>query len=176
MSTYASIYINGELLCCTKYDGDPYNLGESLKGVNSNWREILSACKWHGIYMITAKYFNKDPEFAFSCIHEIQQKRNFPDGLTSDFIQKIKAGYEHDVILQSSEFPNELYEAPPDWEGVYQYNHTKDMVFVRYDSKNFPWVLVVDPARQFDNFNDENNILIKIEANMCGSKKKWTNK
>ena len=59
--------------------------------------------------------------------------------------------------------PSELYEAPIGLESFYQYNHTNNMVFVRYDYKNFPWV-PNDKVKR----DEDDDTLWRIRDEMCG--------
>ncbi|MHA1479314.1 MAG: leucine-rich repeat domain-containing protein, partial [Promethearchaeota archaeon] len=148
MTTYASVYINGEVLCYTSYDGYPFNLGEILEGVNFNWRSVLLTCKEYGICTVNINYFNKDPEFVYNCLGKYA-KRDFinivPNGLTPSAIEILRKGDPHekfeDIIRN---FPNELYEAPEHMLSniQYHYNLVNNQVIVRYPIKNFPWIPV----------------------------------
>ena len=67
MGTESLVYINGELLCYTRYDGQPFNLGEDLRRVRTDWKEILRICKAHSILAVSLKFWLKNPEFVYNC-------------------------------------------------------------------------------------------------------------
>jgi len=169
MGTRSVIYLDGEILCQCGYDGQPYSLGEDLERVTSNWKDILKVCKHNAIWAVNVKYFIRDPKFVFDCLNEKEKKeilKHYPEGVSEKLLKACRkpdpdgvSGIEY-VLFKP---PSELYEAPIDIQNSYQYNHTNNMVFVRYDYKNFPWV-PNDKVKK----EEENDTLWRIRDEMCG--------
>ena len=170
MSTPAIVYINGELLCYTRYDGYPYNLGEDLRHITTDWREVLRICREYKIFTVSSKFWLKDPEFVYKCF-PTDRKDNFKDSFkeifnpkTQEKLEENNFDYEINEIYEVVFEPfNELYDIPFYMDEDYHYNVTKNEVFVRLGYKNFPWNKFEDS----DLFNHD-EFLYNILLDMAG--------
>ncbi|MHA1232400.1 MAG: leucine-rich repeat domain-containing protein [Candidatus Helarchaeota archaeon] len=141
MSTYASIYLNGEILCAVHYDGYLSDLGASLLNlVNKgyyNWKDILDICKEYTLVFIHLKYVREDYFFCYQCAAYKKKQFYWPKEPTSEFLDNgTPEDEERDPI--TNEFG---YGMICD----YDYNIVGDKLFVRTPmeyKEGFPWGLV----------------------------------
>ena len=170
MGTPAMVYINGELLCYTQYDGSFSHLGENLHHISPDWRKILRICKPYEIFIVSLKFWLKDPELVYNCFPK-DKKVGFHDSFKELLNPKTQEELEEDNFdyekIEDYEFVfapfNELYDITFYMDEDYQYNVTKNEIFIRLGYKNFPWV----PFEDLNHFNYD-EFLYNILLDMAG--------
>jgi leucine-rich repeat protein SHOC2 len=138
MSTYATVYINGEIVCVVHYDGYLSNLGFSLLNLVNrgyyNWKDVLNLCKDHTLVFIHIKYVREDYHFCYKCGSYNKKQFYWSKEPTPEFLQNgSDEDEDRDPITNDWGWPA---------NNDYDYNLLGEKLFVRLPLVYFPWVLV----------------------------------
>ncbi len=138
MSTYATVYMNGEIVCVVHYDGYLANLGTSLLNLvnrgNYSWKNVLDVCKENTLAFIHIKYVREDYHFCYKCGAYNKKQFYWTKEPTPEFLQN------------GSHEDEDRFPITTDWgwgaNNDYDYNLLGNKLYVRFPKYCFPWVLV----------------------------------